>query len=355
MSANNINPRDNTSQSSFGQQNALRQLGNRVGVASVVVAAGEQQPNHRQQFAGNNDRYERVANAESRNRIIAAPPIPHHAVAQQIGEGVYETSDTPSSSQQQQLVNQKEGWTQVSTNLVTSGRPPCQRSLHAAAVLRDSLYVFGGYDGLHRVNDLYEFHFPSRSWRQVITLGSLSNADEHTRTQVGVGVVTATGQVPSPRDRHTAVAHGSTFYVFGGFDGTSRVSDLFGFDVDLMAWREVRPRMMATTTMANNNNNGGNYVAAENLLQPHPALGVENERGAVLQSQFHPPPSPRHSHAAVVYRNCMYVFGGYDGSYRSDFHKFDFDQLTWKPVPASGRSPRARYRSTACVLRDTMI
>ena len=92
MSANNINPRDNTSQSSFGQQNALRQLGNRVGVASVVgvVAAGEQQPNHRQQFAGNNDRYERVANAESRNRIIAAPPIPHHAVAQQIGEGVYE-------------------------------------------------------------------------------------------------------------------------------------------------------------------------------------------------------------------------------------------------------------------------
>lgn len=371
MSANNnINPRD-TSQSSSsssrssvgggGQQNALRQLGNRVGVASVLgsgVVAGEQ-PNHRQQIAG--DRYERVANAEYRNRIIAPPP----PVAVVIGGGVYETgnhdfhmnnarsaqppdSDTPS----QQLFNQKEGWTQVSTNPATSGRPPCQRSLHAAAVLRDSLYVFGGYDGLHRVNDLYEFHFPSRSWRQVITLGSLSNADEHTRTQVGMGVVTATGQVPSPRDRHTAVTHGSTFYVFGGFDGTSRVSDLFGFDVDLMAWREVRPRMMATT-MANNN--VGNYVAAENLLQPHPALGVENERGAVLQSQFHPPPSPRHSHAAVVYRNCMYIFGGYDGSYRSDFHKFDFDQLTWKPVPAIGRSPRARYRSTACVLRDTMI
>ena len=116
--------------------------------------------------------------------------------------------------------NQKEGWTQVSTNLSTSGRPPCQRSLHAAAVLRDSIYVFGGYDGLHRVNDLHEFHFPSRSWRQIITLGPLSEG----AGAVGVGVVTATGSVPSPRDRHTAVAHGTSIYVFGGFDGTSRVS-----------------------------------------------------------------------------------------------------------------------------------
>jgi hypothetical protein len=126
----------------------------------------------------------------------------------------------------------------------------------------------------------------------------------------------------------------------------AQVSDLYGFDVDVLAWREVRPRMATA--------NAANYVAAENLLQPNPVLGVENERGAISQ-QFHPPPSPRHSHAAVVYKNSMYVFGGYDGSYRSDFHKFDFDQLAWRPVPASGRSPRARYRSTACVLRDTMI
>ena len=90
-----------------------------------------------------------------------------------------------------------------------------------------------------------------------------------------------------------------------------------------MTWREVRPRITA--------NAQPNYVAAENLLQPNPALGVENERGAISQ-QFHPPPSPRHPHAAVVYKNSMYVFGGYDGSYRSDFHKFDFDQLAWRPV-----------------------
>jgi hypothetical protein len=98
-----------------------------------------------------------------------------------------------------------------------------------------------------------------------------------------------------------------------------------------MTWREVRPRIMASAQP--------NYVAAENLLQPNPALGAENERGAISQ-QFHPPPSPRHSHAAVVHRNSMYVFGGYDGSYRSDFHKFDFEQLAWRPVVSYENSIR---------------
>jgi hypothetical protein len=71
--------------------------------------------------------------------------------------------------------------------------------------------------------------------------------------------------------------------------------------------------------------------------------------------QHHPPPSPRHSHSAVVYNDSMFVFGGYDGSYRSDFHEFDFIHFSWRPVFASGRTPRARYRATACVHEDMMI
>jgi hypothetical protein len=324
------------------------------------------------------------------------------------------------------------GWTTVSTNLSTSGRPPCERSLHASAVLHDSLYVFGGYDGLSRVNDFYEFHFPSRCWREIITLnGTLVDAAAGAIWAVGAGggggggaigmgggngenrgsaighphhphpaagggaahaallgaVVTATGTSPSPRDRHAAVAHRSSIYIFGGFDGTSRVSDLYEFDVERLVWREVRPRMSNNTANNNNNNinNNNNNIAAENnfaaarggtgnnamgqppilaQMQAHPVGGGgEGDRAAAAAAaaaahppQFHPPPSPRHSHAAVVYKNFMYIFGGYDGSYRSDFHEFDLDQLTWRPVlSVSGRSPRARYRSTACVRRDMMI
>ena len=68
-----------------------------------------------------------------------------------------------------------------------------------------------------------------------------------------------------------------------------------------------------------------------------------------------PTPTPRHSHAAVVYGDSMFVFGGYDGSYRKDFHEFNFKTSTWTQVPKMGRVPHARYR-TACVVHgDCMV
>ena len=222
------------------------------------------------------------------------------------------------------------------------------------------------------------------------------------------GNITATGSVPTPRDRHAAVVHGSTFYIFGGFDGTSRVSDLYGFDVDRLVWRQVRPQVPNVAAAANNvgvgrqENVGGRRVGF-NIVDAGGGVGdegrnndndqhdvpawqnlgqqianrlererVERENGLEVDfhqqepqpqqqrqqaggRQHHSPPSPRHSHSAVVHNDSMYVFGGYDGSYRSDFHEFDFIHNSWRPVMASGRTPRARYRATACVHQDMMI
>lgn len=67
------------------------------------------------------------------------------------------------------------------------------------------------------------------------------------------------------------------------------------------------------------------------------------------------PPSARHSHAAVVHGHSMYVFGGYDGSYKSDLHEFDFTLSRWNAVSATGRRPRARYRATCTVYKNWMI
>lgn len=91
------------------------------------------------------------------------------------------------------------GWEIVETQ--NQHEVPCQRSLHAGAVWRDNFVVFGGYDGLHRVNDLHCFNFTTQTWRQ------LSNVD-----------------APSPRDRHVAVVHENSLYIFGGFDGLTRVN-----------------------------------------------------------------------------------------------------------------------------------
>ena len=94
------------------------------------------------------------------------------------------------------------GWTTVTINTSDpGGTPPCQRSLHSAAVVRDTLYVMGGYDGQARLNDFYSFSFTEMRWSPVIS--------------VNTGVPGQ--QPPSPRDRHVSVAYEDTFYVFGEY------------------------------------------------------------------------------------------------------------------------------------------
>ncbi len=66
-------------------------------------------------------------------------------------------------------------------------------------------------------------------------------------------------------------------------------------------------------------------------------------------------PSPRHSHACVVYGNSMFIFGGFDGSYKNDFHEFNFTTQQWSVVLGAGKVPRARYRGTCVVHGAEMI
>lgn len=107
------------------------------------------------------------------------------------------------------------------------------------------------YDGQSRRNDFYSFNFKKKKWSQII----------------------GNGEPPNPRDRHCAIGYGNSFYVFGGFNGTSRVNDFYEFDFTDMTWKHI----------ISNISNGS------------------------------APPSPRHSHSAVVYQDSMFLFGGYDG------------------------------------------
>jgi N-acetylneuraminic acid mutarotase len=173
------------------------------------------------------------------------------------------------------------------------GVPPSARSLHAAALLNGSMYSFGGFDGTQRVNTFHAFSFAEKRWSPVLPSGN-------------------SPPPPSPRDRHVSVAYGNAIYIQGGFDNISRLSDFYAFDFSTMAWREI------------------------------------------LASQGRPP-TPRHSHAAVVAGHSMFVFAGYDGAYKNDLTEFDFQLSRWSVVPAVGRRPRARYRTTCVVHKQSLI
>jgi N-acetylneuraminic acid mutarotase len=119
---------------------------------------------------------------------------------------------------------------------------------------------------------------------------------------------------PSARERHVAVSHDNLMFIFGGYDGISRLNDFYEFNVDNNTWQEV------------------------------------------IYSGSGLPPSPRHSTCATVYDGNMYVFSGYDGQCRSDLHRFNFETNTWGEVKKKNQSswPKERYRTCAALYKNMM-
>ena len=169
---------------------------------------------------------------------------------------------------------------------------PKLRSLHAGVVVNDSWFlVFGGFDGSSRLNDLHKFEFSSGLWTHVAPLNGLA---------------------PSPRDRLAATTHKESMYIFGGFDGTSRVSDFWRFDTSRNSWHLV-----------------------------------DAVSGTI--------PSARHSHAAVEWSGKIYILFGYDGNYRNDITEFNISRRTWVSLSVRGSVPKARYRTSAVVYKDKLF
>ncbi|KAF4744108.1 Leucine-zipper-like transcriptional regulator 1, partial [Perkinsus olseni] len=98
-------------------------------------------------------------------------------------------------------------WSVVATR--TSGQPPSPRYFHASVVHGDSLYLFGGYSGQERLNDLHEFRFDLQTWFLV-----------------------QTEDPPSGRSSLVAQVHNNSLYVFGGYNGSIVLNDFHEFRFD---------------------------------------------------------------------------------------------------------------------------
>jgi len=64
----------------------------------------------------------------------------------------------------------------------------------------------------------------------------------------------------------------------------------------------------------------------------------------------------RAGHTSVIYKDFMYVFGGWDGEcLRDEMLELDLSQNMWTELPTSGKAPCARYRHTAVVCSNGMF
>eukprot|EP00929_Paragymnodinium_shiwhaense_P033332 TRINITY_DN18317_c0_g1_i1.p1 TRINITY_DN18317_c0_g1~~TRINITY_DN18317_c0_g1_i1.p1 ORF type:complete len:527 (+),score=112.04 TRINITY_DN18317_c0_g1_i1:241-1821(+) len=222
-----------------------------------------------------------------------------------------------------------------------TGEAPRQRSLHAAIVVGDCLYVFGGYDGNNRVNDFYKFSFKASKWSRI----------------------DVTGLCPSARDRHVVVAHGDKIYIFAGYDGNNRVNDFWQYDTEQDVWSSVEAASGNPPTPRHSHSaagyDGSMYVFAGydgNYRSDFHRFRLAQRQWSLVPVKG-AVPKARYRTSAVAYKNRMLVVGGHDGAkHLNDFYQFNFDTLEWSLVETRGQvpGPSPRDSHSAVICGDSM-
>merc|ERR1719183_1130483 len=134
------------------------------------------------------------------------------------------------------------------------GSLPPPRSGAASVVVKGKLYMFGGYGGgTGRLDDFYSYRFDTDEWEEVEVLSS---------------------EKPGCRENNgVVIGDSSRMYLFGGYNGSAWLNDLWMFDIATQRW----------TCIQDSSDGGG--------------------RG----------PSRRFGYVSVVHANRFVLFGGFNG------------------------------------------
>lgn len=98
------------------------------------------------------------------------------------------------------------------------GTPPKGLRGHTANLIGNKIYLFGGYDGRGRSNDLYILNTDTNTWSHPVE-------SENT---------------PTGRQRHTACVIGTKqLFIFGGFDGNKWLNDICILDIWKLEEHEI--------------------------------------------------------------------------------------------------------------------
>ncbi|CAG9313184.1 unnamed protein product [Blepharisma stoltei] len=99
-------------------------------------------------------------------------------------------------------------------------KSPSPRKSHSLCSSEAKLYLFGGQNGNDYYNDLWELDPENpTSWQSILT----------------------SGDIPSPRSGHASDSQGDLVVIFGGYDGTSYLNDLYYLNLITNSWKEVIP------------------------------------------------------------------------------------------------------------------
>jgi len=111
-------------------------------------------------------------------------------------------------------------WERVCPSDPFKGNLPEPRDSHSSTKIGNNMYIFGGSNGNPPFNDMFAFNFTFRSWNKV----------------------NATGDVPLPREGHSAAAMTDRYiFIYGGWNGKTIYNNYYLFDTMTNIWRKVEP------------------------------------------------------------------------------------------------------------------
>jgi hypothetical protein len=192
----------------------------------------------------------------------------------------------------------------------------------------------GGYNGSAWLNDLWKFDIESKRWSCI-----QDSSDPLEEDDVGMilgnagmeiidgGVNGVRGKKPSRRFGYVSVVHDNKLVIFGGFDGSQWLNDMYVFDFEARRWTEVYARGVLPS------------------VRSCPAW-VKDEIEGILYIQ-----GTRFNYvfafAHVTALTCDHALpnvGGYNGVERKDdFFACDLSTYTWTQMPNLGSPPGPRY------------
>lgn len=189
-------------------------------------------------------------------------------------------------------INEYPQWRSILVNKETDDDSslsiPIERSGHSSVVYGNGMYIFGGM-GKHRHNDLFRFDFFNQTWQEILPK-DLS-------------------KVPSKRCKHSACIYNGMMYIFGGWDASGKLNDMYRYKFDTNEWEHVH----CTNT-----------------------------------------PRARSAHSVVVYQNHMYLFGGIGDNKFNDMYRFSFKTNQWTMIEQQNAPPRRSSYGGANIFDDRL-
>ncbi|KAF3850871.1 hypothetical protein F7725_012643 [Dissostichus mawsoni] len=204
------------------------------------------------------------------------------------------------------------------TEWKVEGSLPVARSAHGATVYSDKLWIFAGYDGNARLNDMWTINLQDREhacWEEA----SIIHYDRKNNNVSHQCTIEQSGEIPPSCCNFPVAVCRNKMFVFSGQSGAKITNNLFQFEFKGHMWTRI---------------------PTEHLLRGSP-----------------PPPQRRYGHTMVAFDRHLYVFGGAaDNTLPNELHSYDVDSQSWEVIHPSMDSemPSGRLFHAAAVIQDAM-